>query len=450
VPRLLFPLLAAAIFLVQTEASAEDQVPHVKVSLEGKGKNTRGNGDDIPQANETLRLVFTVVNAQDSALSDHKIVFEGTGASLSPGEFKLPTIPSKSQVRGETLLRVGGNPEELRITATIAPAKGGAAGFASSFVLQNNQLVSAAEVESKPQTAAAAERIDTIPQAVDALAQQILQALPKQGMADTTIAISPFVNLGATASEKKLGQIVAELLVTRLSERPNLRIIERGQIEAILEELKLSMLGLTESSNAEKVGKLLGAEAMIVGSVSEVGDRFAISARQIDVGSGKVLFAKEVELPQAGAIALSSKYVVTRSRSDGMFRSLLVPGWGQFYNNEDAKGYVFLGTTAALIGVGVFQRMQYSNTHDEYMSATSRKDADRLYDQRNSEYNTSNLFFLIAGGVWAVNVVEAYLSGTSASDVEIPKEEKPDSTAGIQPVISIGGDTKVAGLQLRF
>lgn len=294
------------------------------------------------------------------------------------------------------------------------------------------------------QQRAAAESAPELPAAIDKLANQILAALPRG--AQSKIAIAPLANLGPTAHEKKLGEVVSELLVTRLSGKPNVIVIERAQIDQILNELKLSMLGLTDGSNAEKVGKLLGADAMIVGSVSEVGDKFAISARHVDTGSGRVAFAKEVLVPQAGTIALSSKYVVTKSRGDALFRSLVVPGWGQVYNDQAAKGYVFTGVTLAVIGAGVFQRTQYSKTNDEYMKATTKEKAAELYDKQSSQFEQSNLLFYIAGGIWALNVADAFLNGTSASEVRVEKEE-----AAVRPSFGIGADgTKTAGLQYRF
>ena len=260
------------------------------------------------------------------------------------------------------------------------------------------------------------------------------------------IAIAPFVNLGPTAHEKKMGEVVAEMLVSRLTGKPNITVIERGQLNQIMEELKLSMLGLTEGSNAEKVGKLLGAEAMIVGSVSEVGDKFAISARHVNVGTGQVAFAKEVVIPQAGMIALSSKYVVKKSRSDALFRSALFPGWGQYYNDQDMKGYVFTGVTLGLAAAAVFQHLQYKNTWDDYLAAKSKEDATTLYDKADSQAGQRNLIIGLAIGIHVVNIVDAFMSGTSSSEVNVSAD-----ASGLKPVIAERADgTRLAMMEYKF
>jgi TolB-like protein len=303
-----------------------------------------------------------------------------------------------------------------------------------------------APVAAKPtaRQSAATESAPELPAAIDKLAKQILAALPANKPAK--IAITPFVNLGPTAHEKKLGDVVAEMLVTRLTgAKPNLTIIERGQLSQVMEELKLSMLGLTEGSNAEKVGKLLGAEAMIVGSVSEVGDKFAISARHVDVETGQVAFAKEVLVPQAGTIALSSKYIVTKSRSDSLFRSLLIPGWGQYYNDQDAKGYVFTGVTVGLIGAAVVEHLAYKSTWDDYLNAKSKDKATLAYDKASNQRDQRDLIIGIAAGVWAVNVVDAFISGTSASEVHISENTT------VKPVVAERADgTRLAMMEMKF
>lgn len=300
-----------------------------------------------------------------------------------------------------------------------------------------------------PVRKAAVESAPELPGAVDKLAAQIIASLPK-GSA-SKIAVAPFVNLGPTAREKKLGEVVSELLVTRLSGKPNIQIIERAQLDAVLQELKLSMLGLTEGSNAEKVGKLLGAEAMIVGSVSEIGDKFAVTARHVNVTTGQVAFAKEVQVPQAGTIALSSKYIVTKSKGDAFFRSLLIPGWGQVYNDQDVKGYVFIGTTVALAGAGAFLYVRSKKVYDEdYMKATSKEKAADAYDNANNLRQNSTLVFIIAGGVWAVNAIDAVLSGTSKTEVDVGDEMAAVKTT-IQPVVAERADgTRTAMLELKF
>jgi TolB-like protein len=287
-------------------------------------------------------------------------------------------------------------------------------------------------------TKAAVRAAPDLPAALDHLAELIEKAIQAQQSANREkikIAVAPFVSLGPTAHQKKLGEVTSELLVTRLASKDDIQLIERSQLNQVLEELKLSMLGLTEGSNAEQVGKLLGAEAMIVGSVSEVGDTFAIAARHVHVASGRVIFAREVRVPQASAIALSSEYIVTKSRGDAFFRSLLIPGWGQQYNNQTTKGWIFTGLAAGIGGYAIASHLMMQSSQDKYLDPAGVEpgQTNAYYTQKSVEYYDSaqssltqrNVALIGLGVLWGINAVDAYLSGKSASEVKVPKYQAP-------------------------
>ncbi len=288
-----------------------------------------------------------------------------------------------------------------------------------------------------------------MPVALDHLAALIEKAIPAGK--PVKVAIAPFTNLGPTAHEKKLGDIASELLVTRLTGKENITIIERAQLNQVLDELKLSMLGLTEGSNAEQVGKLLGAEAMIVGSVSEVGDQFAITARHVDVGSGKVIFAREVRVPQANTIALSSQYIVTKSRGDAFFRSLLIPGWGQQYNDQTVKGWTFTGLTLGIAGFAVAQHVVSDNKYDAYLNAASTEESNELYDSAQSAATQRNVALITLGAFWAFNAIDAVINGTSASQVRVDRQAEQQPQPEPQAELDVLSDgTVTAGVRVDF
>ena len=66
-------------------------------------------------------------------------------------------------------------------------------------------------------------------------------------------------------------------------------VIERSQMEEIMKEQGLQQSGCVSSECAVEVGKLLGVDAMITGSMGRLGSLYTISARMIDVESGRIL-----------------------------------------------------------------------------------------------------------------------------------------------------------------
>ncbi len=68
-------------------------------------------------------------------------------------------------------------------------------------------------------------------------------------------------------------------------------ILERGQMNSILEEQGFQHTGCTSSECAVEAGRLLGVQLMIAGDVGKVGDLLTVDVRMFNVSSGKIVRA---------------------------------------------------------------------------------------------------------------------------------------------------------------
>jgi len=73
-----------------------------------------------------------------------------------------------------------------------------------------------------------------------------------------------------------------------------INVIDRTLVDKVLSEQKMSLSGLMENEDYQKIGKLVNADAILWGSISlvkQIGRRQAeISVRLIDVGTGTVVY----------------------------------------------------------------------------------------------------------------------------------------------------------------
>ncbi len=103
-----------------------------------------------------------------------------------------------------------------------------------------------------------------------------------------TFAVLPF---GVTGSDTLLAPLsygLASFLVSDLSASPQLQMVERQQTDAILRELKLGGTGLVDTTQAPRVGRLVGARRLLLGDVARIGNNVRLSARVVDVTQGTV------------------------------------------------------------------------------------------------------------------------------------------------------------------
>ncbi len=118
-----------------------------------------------------------------------------------------------------------------------------------------------------------------------------------------SIAILPFVanNLGGELAEVNL----LDKLTTVFVNLNRFKVIERAQLEKILEEQKLGLSGVLDASTAAQIGKGLGVDAVVCGSVVRAGNTATIDARLVDTESAAIVTAKDALTKNLSLAALN-------------------------------------------------------------------------------------------------------------------------------------------------
>ncbi len=102
-----------------------------------------------------------------------------------------------------------------------------------------------------------------------------------------TIAVFDFSNNGLSDGEVFT---LTDRLRTELVNVSDYKVVERNKIDDILKEQKFQVSGCVDECLIE-VGKMLGANELVIGSFGKVGNIFTISARIVDAESGEVVTA---------------------------------------------------------------------------------------------------------------------------------------------------------------
>jgi TolB-like protein len=117
--------------------------------------------------------------------------------------------------------------------------------------------------------------------------------------AKPTVAIMYFNNNVFTKDARDydgLTKGVPDFLVSEMASNPNIRVIERDQVQKLIDEQKLTSGGQVDRETAVKVGKLLGAQHMIFGGfMADPKGNFRIDARAVNVESGAIEYTDRVQ-----------------------------------------------------------------------------------------------------------------------------------------------------------
>jgi TolB-like protein len=104
-----------------------------------------------------------------------------------------------------------------------------------------------------------------------------------------TLAVLYFDYSGHDLSLEALRKGLAQMLISDLAAVDTLRIVERERLQAVLEEQKLARSGKLDAGTAGRIGKLLGARYLVLGSYFDVLGAFRVDARLVDVETGEVV-----------------------------------------------------------------------------------------------------------------------------------------------------------------
>ncbi|MGH7561009.1 MAG: CsgG/HfaB family protein [Gemmatimonadales bacterium] len=107
------------------------------------------------------------------------------------------------------------------------------------------------------------------------------------------IAVLLFENGGSYGKDREdfdaLRRGLAATLIYELSQNPSVRLVERTEIQRLLDEQGLAVAERVDAATAAKIGKLVGARYMIAGMFLDLYGDFRVDARIIDVQTGEIL-----------------------------------------------------------------------------------------------------------------------------------------------------------------
>lgn len=116
---------------------------------------------------------------------------------------------------------------------------------------------------------------------------------PDPGM--KTLAIIDFKNRSVDHKEQydPMEQGFADLMINRLNNSTNLKVVERERINWILNEIKLQ--NENDMEGAVRLGKQLGVQSVLLGSFIIVGDQIWLGARLVKVETSEILLTDEIK-----------------------------------------------------------------------------------------------------------------------------------------------------------
>ena len=298
--------------------------------------------------------------------------------------------------------------------------------------------------------------------------QRLLMKRKVQSAADDkmTLAVLDFEPRGISTLE---AQTLTDRFSTEVNKTGVAILVDRNAMGEIMQEQGYTEVECSSEECAAEVGAMLGVQFMISGAIGKLGDTYTIDAKMFEVATGAA--AKTINTTYEGKVdgliteieilawemmgikppkSLANKrrggnpsvstVVAEKNRFGAAIRSLILPGWGQLYSGKKLIGWSFLGGEA-IIGALAFSSYsayskansdlvsfneQYKNTSDPLQIADLRAKTLQAESDQISSNDQMTMMIYAAGGIWAINVVHAMLTG--------PKSEMASKKSGFDIV----------------
>jgi hypothetical protein len=176
-------------------------------------------------------------------------------------------------------------------------------------------------------------RVQAMPMALDqsiaAVAYSIAETIHGQGL---TVAVPDIPTLDGRTTV--LGRYVAEELVTALYQC-GISPVERRLLDRAMSELQLGLTDPMSATAVKRFGRLVGAQAIVVGTLTDIGQSVKFNARIVAVETGQVIGAASGLLPRDEQTTAMLAQSVTPRRALPRTPAADAPG------NEGSAGGVF-------------------------------------------------------------------------------------------------------------
>ncbi len=262
-----------------------------------------------------------------------------------------------------------------------------------------------------------------------------------------TVAILDFDPRGISILE---AQTLTDRFATEINNTGMALLVDRRAMTEIMEEQGFQSAECTSEECAAEVGALLGVQFMINGAIGKLGKTYTIDAKMFEVATGAAARTKnttytgevdglitEIEILAWEMMGLnpprdllnSRRGVVAgakaKTRFGAVIRSTVLPGWGQLYSGRKLTGWTFLGGELVLGALAFISYSTYqtayddaTNFHQQYESATDpaqiqnfKVQTQEALDDVVAANDQLTTMLYAAGGLWAINVVHALLTG---------------------------------------
>jgi TolB-like protein len=137
------------------------------------------------------------------------------------------------------------------------------------------------------------------------------------------IAVMPFDNGGSYGQAKEnfdaLQRGIAGMMISELSQNPAARVVERQEVQRLVDEQNLGAQGRVDPQTAAKVGKLVGARYVVLGTFIDFYGDFRVDVRLVNTETSEIVKTESERMPR------EHMYDIIRNVAERLMKDVNLP-----------------------------------------------------------------------------------------------------------------------------
>lgn len=124
------------------------------------------------------------------------------------------------------------------------------------------------------------------------------------------LSVMYFDNNSKTPSLDWLRKGLADMIITDISKTKQIQIVQRENLQKVLTEQKLALSGLIDKNSAVKVGELLGANVILMGSFAKIENKIRVDGQLVNAENAEIINTATVTGYLSDVLYLEKKFSV--------------------------------------------------------------------------------------------------------------------------------------------
>jgi TolB-like protein len=176
--------------------------------------------------------------------------------------------------------------------------------------------------------------------------------------------------LNFNSPSQRFSNYVLDEMMTTLVKNRKITVVDRANLELIRGEMNFQMSGDVSDSSAQSIGRMLGAQSIVSGSIEDIGTYYRIRFRTIEVESATVQALSSISVRKDNHIANLMSEKISRNSEGGKAFGYgamnIIFGLGSYFQGDPGGGLIV--TSGYIVSLGLIIWETAGLTYDDALA----------------------------------------------------------------------------------